>query len=128
MSWVSSNTKMQGTTSTTEPSTGYVRPADWPALPTISEGEQKFAGLYAVFDSDSNFIALSATGAYTVDWGDGSTPENIASGVQANHIYDYSTVTSIKLLDRMVRCCNFRKFYGNRIGYICIINGSQRVA
>ena len=85
---------MQGTTSTTEPSTGYVRPADWPALPTISEGEQKFAGLYAVFDSDSNFIALSATGAYTVDWGDGSTPENIASGVQANHIYDYSTVTS----------------------------------
>ena len=93
MSWVSSNTKLQ-TVAAPTPATGYIRPSYWPVLPALSEGDQKFVGLHAVWPSDSNFVALSATGAYIVDWGDGTTPENIASGVQANHIYDYSAVTS----------------------------------
>ena len=88
MSWVAANTKKKQSVS---PSTGYVRPSDWPVLPTVNSGDNIFVGLYAIFE-DSNFVALSATGAYIVDWGDGTTPENIASGVQANHIYDPSAI------------------------------------
>jgi len=67
----------------------YVRPSDWVALPTLTNSDNRFVGLHAVYP-DSNFLALSAAGAYTVDWGDGVT-ENIASGVTAYHEYDYST-------------------------------------
>jgi hypothetical protein len=57
-------------------------------LPTITDSDQKFVGLHAVFP-DSNFLALNAAGNYTVNWGDGLT-ENFSSGVTANHIFDYS--------------------------------------
>ena len=93
MTWVAANTRKKQSGSIAS-STGWSRPSDWPVLPTVHDGDQKFVGLHAVFNHDSNFIALSATGAYTVDWGDGSAPENIASGVQANHVYDYATVSS----------------------------------
>ena len=71
----------------------WVRDPNWLALPDIT-GQQKFVGLYAIF-AESNYIALSATtsaGTYTVDWGDGTSPVNIASGTQANYLYDYATV------------------------------------
>ena len=59
----------------------WVRPGSWLALPDVT-GLQKFAGLHAVFP-DSNFVALSAEGAYTVNWGDGSGDTNVATGVTA---------------------------------------------
>lgn len=93
MSWVASNTKKQSGGSIP---TGYIRPSDWPAIPAIADGSNKFVGLFAVFNSDSNFCALSASGAYTIDWGDGSAAENIASGVQANHVYDYATCGGVE--------------------------------
>lgn len=66
------------------------RPADWLRIEDkVVAGNQKFVGLHAIFE-DSNFISLSATGNYTVDWGDGVT-ENYASGVQAYHSYSYSS-------------------------------------
>jgi hypothetical protein len=71
------------------PSTGYQRPGDWLTLPTVNATDQVFYGLYAVFDHESNFITVSATDAYTVDWGDGTT-ENYASGVTAYRNYDYN--------------------------------------
>ena len=89
MTWVAANTRKKQSGATVS---GWSRPSDWPALPTINNGDQKFVGLHAVFNSDSNFVALSATGAYTVDWGDGTATENYASGVQANHKYDYASV------------------------------------
>jgi len=79
--------KIEAISGSAEP-TPYVRPTDWLALPGVT-GQQKFVGLHAVYP-DSNFCALLAEGGYTVDWGDG-TVENIASGVQANHQYNYST-------------------------------------
>ena len=91
MTWVAANTRKKQSGATVS---GWSRPSDWPALPTINNGDQKFVGIYAVFNHDSNFVALSATDAYTVDWGDGSAPENVASGVQVNHAYDYATVQS----------------------------------
>jgi surface protein len=73
----------------------YVRPSDWLTLPSVSTSDQKFVGLVAVFNDDTNWIALSAstnTGTYTIDWGDGVV-EAIASGVTANHKYLYSDLS-----------------------------------
>ena len=73
--------------------TPWVRDPNWLALPDIT-GQQKFVGLYAIFE-ESNYIALSATtsaGTYTVDWGDGSSTVALSSSVQANYLYDYASV------------------------------------
>lgn len=77
----------------------YQRPADWLSLPRISPTEEKFAGLFPVFNVDSNFIALLCEGDYTVDWGDG-TIEDFASGVKAQHSYDYATISNSTLCSR----------------------------
>lgn len=71
----------------------YVRPADWKTITPASTGVEKFQGLYAVFNNASNFIAFSATGNYTVDWGDGGATENVSSGVTALHNYVYANVS-----------------------------------
>ncbi|MEO4006948.1 BspA family leucine-rich repeat surface protein [Flavobacterium sp. CAU 1735] len=68
--------------------TEWRRPDDWLRIDDrVEAGEQKFVGLHAIFE-DSNFITLSATGDYTVDWGDGKI-ENFASGDLAYHSYSY---------------------------------------
>jgi len=74
----------------------YTRPADWVSMPAIVSGDKTIAILCAVWNDASNFMALSVSGSagYTVDWGDGSSPVNVASGVQANYNYDYATVSS----------------------------------
>ncbi len=70
--------------------TPWVRNPSWTALPDVA-GLAKFVGLHAVFP-DANFLAVNASGSsgYTVDWGDGTPTENIATGVQANHQYDFT--------------------------------------
>ncbi|MCP5016948.1 MAG: BspA family leucine-rich repeat surface protein [Ketobacter sp.] len=68
----------------------WVRPTDWLTMPTVLESEQKIVMLVAVYDHDSNFCAFNIAGNYTVDWGDGSALEDIASGVQAEHVFDYA--------------------------------------
>ena len=72
----------------TPPPEPWVRNSSWLELPDIT-GQEKIVALHAIF-KDANFVALSAAGNYTVDWGDG-TVENVLSGVQANHEYNYST-------------------------------------
>ena len=72
---------------------GYQRPADWIAMPSIDPSEQKVAALFLVGDNNSNFIAFSCSGAYTVDWGDGNT-ENIASNTTAQHNYVFSDLSA----------------------------------
>lgn len=76
-------------------SDAWVRPADWLPMPTVLATEEKFVGLYAVFPNDnladsSNYVAISAYGNYTVDWGDGSSSENFAQATTAYHVYDYN--------------------------------------
>ena len=73
------------------------RPADWLPMPAFTEGEQKVALLVAVYDDDSEYVAFKAAGAYTVDWGDGSAAENFATGVTAQHKYEYSALPSASL-------------------------------
>ena len=88
---------------TTPGAAGYSRPADWLALPAVVAGEHTVVGLYAVYDTDSNFIAFSCRGAYTVDWGDGSAPENVADNVTAEHLYDYADLGAETLSTRGYR-------------------------
>lgn len=70
-------------------SSAWVRPADWLTMPTLTQADNTFAGLFAVFPLGGNFVALKAKGAYTVDWGDG-TVQNFASDALAEHAYDFS--------------------------------------
>ena len=70
---------------------GWTRPSDWPALDEITDGVQKVQGLYAVYDIETagNGVAFACGGAYHVDWGDG-TNEDVATGVTAQHVYNYA--------------------------------------
>jgi len=61
-------------------------------LPSIAEGEEKVVGLVAVEDTDLEVLAVLCRGAYTVDWGDGSAPENFATGVKGQHRYTYASL------------------------------------
>lgn len=60
----------------------WSRPDDWLALTTPDISEQKIVALHAVLPG-SNFVAFTITAAFTVDWGDGTAPENFASGATA---------------------------------------------
>ena len=70
----------------------YVRPADWLTLPSLGPTDQRIVGLFAVGDHSSNFCALNVTGtgSYVIDWGDGTSPETVASATTAYHNYSYS--------------------------------------
>ncbi len=72
------------------PAAVWQRPSDWPALPAVAATDQVFYGLNAVFDHESNFATIRATGAFTVDWGDGSTPVDVASNTTAEYNYSYA--------------------------------------
>lgn len=74
----------------------WVRPADWLPIPRIVTNEEVFYSVFAVYNVTlGNFVAFSFTGNYTVDWGDGSAIENIASGVVAQHQYDWVNVGNV---------------------------------
>jgi surface protein len=81
---------------------GYVRPDYWLQLPYVGPTEQKFVGLFAVYDIYDNYVAFTCDGNYTVDWGDGVV-ENVSSGVRAEHRYDYSAVSSSTLCVRQYK-------------------------
>lgn len=69
----------------------WVRPTEWLALPDNVDGVQKVSILNAVFDTDSEFVAFTCRGSYTVDWGDGVV-KDYPIGVTVEHKYDYSNV------------------------------------
>jgi len=73
--------------------TFYERPSDWLELPEVSVGEQVVYILVAVWEHESNFAAVLCRGAYIVNWGDGVV-ESYADNVQAEHYYDYSSISS----------------------------------
>ena len=70
-----------GTIATSTPSTPWVRPADWLALPTLVATDQKFVGLHAIY-TDSNFLALTAVvgGTPVTFTGTGDTVNQTAHG------------------------------------------------
>lgn len=78
---VSGATKLETATWTRNPS--------WLSITAPSSAEQKIVGLHRV-DPNSAYLAFTISGAYTVDWGDGTAPENKTSGSTAYHFYDYT--------------------------------------
>ena len=71
----------------------WVRNPAWPAC-EADAGDNKAVGLYAVWPGDSigtggNFFGLYAIGAYTIDFGDGTTTD-FNSGSYAYYQYDYN--------------------------------------
>lgn len=70
--------------------TQWVRNPSWLTLPTVLPSEQKIVALFAVFPEQSS-VAFTISGAYTVDWGDGSATQNLGTGVQANKDYSFSS-------------------------------------
>ena len=88
---------------------GWVRPYEWlPISHLVTDGEEKTVALYAVWNAAgiakgyNNYCAIYATGAYTVDWGDG-TVDNVASGVQAEHEYVYDNLPASSYCSRGYR-------------------------
>jgi len=82
---------------TPQGSSTYTRPSDWLALPTLTASDQKFVGLFAVFNYSTNYVALSATvsgGSFQVDWGDGTAPQTYATGTIAQYNYTFSSLPS----------------------------------
>ena len=70
----------------------YVRPDDWVDMPATQTNTVDI--LVQVTDSDSNFCAINVTasGGYTVDWGDGNI-ETFASASNAEHNYDFDSIS-----------------------------------
>lgn len=73
--------RTQGNVSNT--ATTWVRPNDWLTIPDIPVGTQKMYGLVAISPDNNNYVTLLVSGAFTVDWGDGTAPVNFASGAKA---------------------------------------------
>jgi surface protein len=82
----------------------WVRPGDWVAFTTPTSAEQKVIGVVAVYDQDSNYIALACTvtGGYTVDWGDGTSTTH-TSGVTAQKNYVFGDLSAGTLSSRGYR-------------------------
>jgi surface protein len=71
----------------------------WTPLPTVSVGEQKIVGAYAVYNNDTNRVAFTITGCpYTVNWGDGTTSSYL-SGVCAQKQYTTSSYSGFTAQD-----------------------------
>jgi surface protein len=75
----------------------WVRPTDWLTLPTLTAGQQKFVGLFKVDETNVNPVTVWARGNYTVDWGDGSTPQNVATGITVERNIQWADAPSSSL-------------------------------
>ena len=54
----------------------WIRPAGWPALPNLTSADNKYAGVYAVYEGKTNRLQIShnsASSNNTIDWGDGTS-------------------------------------------------------
>ena len=76
--------------------TVWQRPSDWVTFTEPTASEQKVVGTVAVYNQDSNYLAVlitTNTGQYTVDWGDG-TSTNHNSNTLAEKNYTWSSISS----------------------------------
>jgi len=78
----------------------WTRPTDWLTIPT--PGAQEVIGLMAVYDDDANYVAVQCTGAYTVDWGDG-TITNYTSSAVASYQHTFSSLSAGTLTSKGFR-------------------------
>ena len=87
----------------------WIRPFDWLEIDSlVTAGEQKTVGLYAIYPNVNDYgmtnkVAFTVTGNHTIDWGDGSALENVNSNVQAEHAYNYDSISSSTACSRGYR-------------------------
>jgi surface protein len=86
----SNNTDVVSKTFPSNALTPWVRNPSWPACEANS-GDNRVRGLYAVWPNGANFIAMTVSADYTVNYGDGTTT-NYTSGTTAYYEYAYSDV------------------------------------
>ena len=75
----------------------WKRNSEW--LPIVDPfTEDKFVGLLAVYPNGRNELTMrySATGGYSVDWGDGTITTH-GSNTNSTHSYDYSSINNSTL-------------------------------
>lgn len=68
----------------TDPFVPWTRPADWLTLSDPTVGQEKIVILAAVYEGNSNYLAFTISGAYTVDWGDGTAPVNVNAATKTS--------------------------------------------
>lgn len=66
----------------------------WTPLPTVNSNDQKLVGAFAVYNNDGNYVSVTCSGNYTVDWGDGTTT-NAFAGNRASKQYTASTYSGL---------------------------------
>ena len=66
----------------------WVRNPSWPACNAVA-GDKKVVGLYRVNPEGGNFFAVTCSGAYTINFGDGTTT-NFGSAATAYYNFDYA--------------------------------------
>lgn len=79
----------------------WIRPAGWPALPNLTTADDKYAGVYAVYEGKTNRLAISHSSVSsnnTIDWGDGTSVTWSSTTGQVK-LYDYSTIIAPVLVD-----------------------------
>jgi hypothetical protein len=73
--------------------TGWVRNPDWLPLPEITAADNRFVGLFLVFENEYNQTTMQITsGAANIDWGDGAS--DVSNGAVQTKVYDYATIVS----------------------------------
>jgi hypothetical protein len=74
-------------------STGWTRNPDWLPLPEITASDNRFVGLFLVFEGEYNqTTVLLTSAAANVDWGDGTSV--VSNGAVQTKVYDYATISS----------------------------------
>lgn len=67
----------------------------WVDLPSVTVGEQKLVGAYAIYNRNNQYCTIQCIGAFTVNWGDGTT-SNYSSNQIATREFtttDYANIS-----------------------------------
>ena len=82
----------------------WVRNRDWLTLPTVESGDEKFAGLYAIYSGSENNlrVRLGGSGGHVLAWGEGST-QTTTNNTYYTKAYDYTAISGSVSVDHKGR-------------------------
>ena len=102
----------------------WLRPSEWLDLPEVSQGDNVFYGLYAVFENDplGNTITIDTSAGLNIDWGDGNSVTSVL-GVNT-HVYNYATISGAILTSFDGR--NYKQVIVSHDNYGCYGRGLGR--